>query len=277
VAVLLALAAALFYGAADFCGGVATKRTTAVAVVVVSQLIGSLVLAAALPFVPGRFTAEVAWWGLLGGFCAAVVVTALYAALAVGRMGVVSPITAVLGASVPVLAGLALGERPAPLAGAGIALAAVAIVLFTLEPQTGRFSLAEPGVRLALLSGLALGALYTILGRAPSGGGLGLLASIRVSSVALLAGYALARKQSLRPARGGLPAIAAAGVLDMSANLFYVLAAQRGLLAIVAVLSSLYPAATVFLARLVLRERLNAFQWCGVACACCGVALIAGT
>jgi uncharacterized membrane protein len=275
MAVLLALAAALFYGSADFYGGFASKRTSALAVVVLSQLAGSVVLVTALPFVPGRFSLALLAWGLLGGLCAAVLVTALYAALAVGRMGVVSPITAVVGACLPVLFGVAFGERPAPLAGAGIVLAAIAIVLFTLDPKAARLSLAEPGVLQALISGVALGAVYTILGRASAGGGLGLLAAIRVSSIVMLTCYALARKLSLRPASGGLPAIAGAGVLDMGANILYVLAAQRGMLAVVAVVTSLYPAATVFLARIVLHEQLNLFQWLGVACAACGVVLIA--
>jgi drug/metabolite transporter (DMT)-like permease len=162
-------------------------------------------------------------------------------------------------------------------AGAGIVLAVVAIVLVTFDPRNARLSLGEPGVGLALLGGIAIGFLYVVLGHASAGSGLGLLAATRVWSIAMLAFFALVvRRESLVPAPGTLRATLAAGVLDMGANVLYVLATQRGMLSLVAVVTSLYPASTVILAAIVLGERLGRQQWLGIACAGLGVALIAG-
>jgi len=275
VAVVLALLAAFVYGAADFCGGLASRKTAAIAVVVVSQLAGFVVLAAAWTLLPGRFYWSDVAFGVAAGAGGAVGIAALYAALAVGRMGVVSPITAVVGASVPVVAGLAMHERPSWAALAGVALAFVAVVLVSGNGEFKRMSLREPGIGLALVSGLGIGVLYVFLARAHRDGGLALLGTTRVTSVALLGGFALVRRQSLRPARGALPTILVAGALDMAANVLYFCAVRYGLLSLVAVLTSLYPASTVLLARFVLGERLQPAQWVGVVLATAGVVLIA--
>jgi drug/metabolite transporter (DMT)-like permease len=277
VTVALALAAALAYGAADFCGGIATRRTQAAAVVILSQLGAAVVLAAAWVTFPGggRFYSDDVVYGLCVGLAGAIAITALYGALAIGRMGVVSPITAVVGASVPVVTGFGLGQRPTLAAGVGVGLALVAVVLVSIDAETRSFSLRAPGIGLALVSGLAIGASYVFLSLGHNDGGFDRLAIARVVTVALLIGYALARRQSLRAAPGGLPLIVGAGALDMSANVLYILAARSGLLAIAAVLTSLYPASTVLLARIFLRERLAPLQWVGVAVAACGVVLIA--
>ncbi len=275
MAIGLALAAALVYGAADFFGGLASRRTPAAAVVVLSQIAGVVVLAAAWLIVPGRFYASDIGFGVLAGVAGGIAIAALYAALAVGRMGVVSPITAAVGASVPVIVGLTSGERPATLALAGVAAAFIAVVLVSGGADVRRFSMSEPGVALALLSGLGIGALYVFLGVGHRDAGLARLAVTRVVSVVLLSGYALVRRESLRPSPRSLRLIFSAGALDMSANVLYVMATRHGLLAIVAVLTSLYPASTVFLARIVLRERLAPLQWLGIAFAAAGVVLIA--
>ena len=275
LSVAVALCAAAVYGAADFFGGLAARKTPAAAVVVLSQLAGSLVLAVAWFALPGTFYASDIGWGVVAGIAGGIAIASLYAALAVGRMGVVSPVTAVVGASVPVAVGLALGQPPAPPTLAGIVLAFVAVALIAANTESRRISLREPGLALALYSGLAIGLLYVFLARGHADGGLALLATTRVTSLVMLAAFACARRESLRPARGGLPTILLAGALDMSANVLYVVAARHGLLAVVAVLTSLYPASTVALARVVLRERLEPLQWAGVACAACGVALIA--
>jgi drug/metabolite transporter (DMT)-like permease len=273
--VAFALVSAVLYGAADFLGGVLSRRTPAIVVVALSQSAGLVVLGLALPFVPGRFDAGSLGWGIAAGVASAVGIGCLYAALARGRMGVVSPITAVVGASVPVCVGLLLGERPAAHVLAGVGFAFVAVALVSITPDVRGASAREPGVLLALVSGVGIGALYVFLSRGGPSGGLWLLAVTRVTSVALLALTALAVRQSLRPQPGSLGAIACAGALDMSANVLYVFSTRLTLLAVAAVLTSLYPASTVFLARIVLRERLSRVQWTGVACAIAGVVLIA--
>ncbi|MBD5605345.1 MAG: DMT family transporter [Candidatus Eremiobacteraeota bacterium] len=275
VAVLVSLCAAAVYGGADFYGGLASKKTAATTVVILSQLAGVVVLALAWLVLPGRFYASDVGWGVAAGVAGGAAIACLYAALAVGRMGVVSPITAVIGASVPVVVGFAFGERPAPLALAGIALAFVAVALVSANAETRRISFAEPGLALAVGSGTAIGFLYVFLARGHADGGLALLAATRVTSLAMLVAYGAARRESLRPAPGSLPTILLAGALDMGANVLYIVASRHGLLAVVAVLTSLYPASTVALARIVLKERLETMQWFGVACAACGVALIA--
>jgi drug/metabolite transporter (DMT)-like permease len=277
VAILLALAAALTYGAADFYGGLASRRMPAAAVVVLSQLAGIVVLAvvwAAYPSAGHVYASDVAL-GAAAGVAGGAAIAALYAALAVGRMGVVSPITAVVGASVPVLVGLGTGERPGALALAGVALAFVAVALVSANLGARSFTVREPGLGLAMFSGLAIGALYVLLSRGHHDGVFVLLSVARAVSVAVLVAYALVRRESLKPAPNSLRLVLVAGALDMSANVLYIFAANSGMLAIVAVITSLYPASTVFLARVVLDERLTRSQWFGVGLAACGVVLIA--
>lgn len=273
--VVLSLVAALAYGAADFLGGIASRRTPAVVVVALSQIAGAAVLVAALLIVPSRFHWEDAGWGVACGVCSAVGIVALYAALASSRMGIVSPVTAVIAASVPVAFGLGTGGRPAPLALAGVAFAFVAVALVSTGPGAHGASFREPGLWLAVLSGLAIGGLYIFLSRGNADAGLTLLAVTRATSIVLLVGCAVARRERLRPQPGTLPTLLATGALDTGANVLYVLATHETLLAVAAVLTSLYPASTVFLARIALHERLSGVQWAGVVCAACGVTLIA--
>ncbi len=273
--VLIALCAAVVYGAADFFGGIASRKTSAVAVVVISQLAGFAVLGLATIVLPGHFYVSDIGWGIGAGIAGGVAIAALYAALAVGRMGMVSPITAVVGASVPVAVGLATGERPALLALVGIGLAFLAVTLVSIDTETRGISLREPGLGLAIASGLGIGLLYVFLARGHADSGLAILVPTRIASLVVLLGYSVVRRESLRPAPGSLVTILVAGVFDMYANVLYVLAVRHGLLSTVAVLTSLYPASTVLLARVVLHEHLKRLQWCGVACAACGVALIA--
>jgi len=275
MAVFLALAAALVYGASDFMGGIASRRTAAVAVVVLSQAAGIAVLAAAWRFAPGHFYRDDIGYGVGGGVAGGVAIAALYAALAVGRMGIVSPITAVIGATIPVVVGLTLGERPEPLAFAGVACAFIAVALVSTNAETNRLSLGEPGLMLALVSGLGIGVLFVMLSLGHRDAGLARLVVVRATSIVLLASYALVRRETLRPAAGSLALICLAGALDMGANVLYVLSTRYGLLAVVAVLTSLYPGSTVFLARVVLHESLTKLQWIGVGFAAAGVALIA--
>ncbi len=275
MAIALALVSALVYGAADFYGGIASRRTAAATVVVLSQIAGVVVLAIAWFILPGKFYASDISWGIGAGVAGSVAIATLYAALAVGRMGVISPITAVIGASVPVVAGFLFGERPSTLALVGVTCAFAAVALISANAETRRISLGEPGVGLALISGVAIGALFVLLGHGHADAGLARLAITRVTSVVLLTSFALLRRESLRPAPGSLRVILIAGACDMTANVLYVAATRYGLLAIVAVLTALYPASTVFLARIVLDERLTRSQWIGVGLAACGVAFIA--
>jgi drug/metabolite transporter (DMT)-like permease len=276
LAIVFGLLAAAFYGAADFCGGFATKRNGMFAVAIVSQASGLVLLLAVMPLIGGRFTHEALIYGLLGGGCGGLGIVLLYHALSIGKMGVVSPITAVLAASLPVIAGMARGDRLSAwqLAGIVLALAAVVLISLSTEPD-GRFEFSTAGVREAVASGLLLGGFYIFLALAGKGTGLYPLLFARSGSVALLLLVAGVLRRGVVPA-ASLPLVLFAGAIDMSANVLYVLSAYAGYLSIAAVLTSLYPASTVFLARFVLGERLANVQKIGVALALAGVALIAG-
>jgi drug/metabolite transporter (DMT)-like permease len=276
MAILLGLGAALTYGAADFFGGLSTKRSNEFSVVVCSQVIGSGLLLAALPFfLQADFTAEAFAWGLGSGVGGGLGVLLLYRGLALGRMSVVAPTTGVVAASVPVVAGLLLGERPSAAALTGVVVALVAVVLVSSSPDHTGARGGYSGMREAVGAGAAFGAFFILLSLAGDDSGLWPLIGARSASLGIVALIALMGRRTLRPAPGSLRLIAAAGILDVAANLLFLAASRVGLLSLVAVLTSMYPGATVVLARFVLHERLHRLQLVGLACAALGVALIA--
>lgn len=276
MAIVLGLLAALLYGSADFCGGLASRRSSIFAVTVVSQGTGLVLLVAALPFFGGTFSRDAAIFGALGGLCGAIGLALLYHALSIGKMGVVSPITAILAAAVPVGIGVARGEHFSPWQAVGMAAALVAVALISLshEPD-GRFEFSTAGVKEALASGIVLGGFYTFMALAGKHAGLYPLLSARLASTLFLVLAAIVARQTIVPVRSTAAIVMLAGALDMSANALYLFATYAGYLSVAAVLTSLYPASTVFLARLVLHERLAWVQKIGVALALAGVALIA--
>jgi uncharacterized membrane protein len=282
-ALLASLASAAVYGAADFLGGLASRRANTVAIVVISQLAGLLVLVSMLPLLPDAMPRRGDWmWGAAAGVTGGIGVALLYRALATGVMAVVAPVTAVCAVTVPVAAAIALGERPAAGTMAGIALALIAIVL--VSQQT---ALATDGdvsrrararsIGTAFASGVAIGLFFLTLAQTSANAGMWPLVAARGVSFLLFAAVALVTRRSLRiPVTVATTAIAG-GALDMLANLLYLLATRHGPLSIVVTLSSLYPASTVLLARTVLGERLNAKQAAGIACAVVAILLIVGT
>jgi len=300
VGVALGLLAGIMYGASDFIGGLASRKSSTFAVVVISQLVGFVALIALMPVLPKATPVRAdLLWGLLAGLGGGAGILFLYQGLAVGRMSVVSPLTAVVAALIPLAVGLLLGERPSAIALTGVGIALVSVVLVStghVQPDTaagtanalanprsqgansvgGHRLLLQPGLTEALLAGVAIGAFYVCLARSHPHAGLWPLACARVASTLSLSAIALGTRRSLVPFRGSLTTIAFAGLVDMSANAFYLIATRHALLSIVAVLASLYPASTVLLARVVLRERLTPLQVVGVVCALVAVALIAG-
>jgi drug/metabolite transporter (DMT)-like permease len=285
IAAILALGAAVSYGAADFLGGLLTRRVNVFSVVLLSQLLGALVVAAILPFASATEPAQGLVWGAAAGIAGGTGVILLYRGLAGGRMTVVAPITAVEAASFPVVFGLATGERPgtAALVGVGLALVAVALVSSSAaEPQqeketvTGETARAS-GVPEALGAGLGFGAFFILLDRAGDDSGLWPLMGTKMTSVLIVAVLLAVTRMPVFPERSLMVPIAWAGILDMAANLLYLLAAREGLLSIAAVLTSMYPASTVLLARVVLKERFARAQVAGLGLAATAVVLIAGT
>jgi drug/metabolite transporter (DMT)-like permease len=276
VAVLLALASAVVYGAADFCGGLATRRATAFAVVALSQLAGLLALLFLLPWVGGDPTGADLAWGAAAGVVGATGLVLFDRALAEGVMSVVAPVTAVSAAALPVLGGIALGERIGPWTVAGIVLALVAVVLVAAEDGLGSLRTARPASLLpALAAGAGFGLFFVLLDRTAQAAELSPLVATRVVSVLAVVVLARLAARPLSAPRGALPVVLLTGVGDMTANALFLLAAQQGQLAITGVLASLYPVSTVVLAQLVLRERLAATQAAGLVAAGVAVVLIA--
>jgi drug/metabolite transporter (DMT)-like permease len=281
---LLALAAAAFYGGADFLGGLAARRAHTSAVVVVSGAAGLILLAGLLPWMPGEPAAGDLAWGTTAGLAGGVGIGFLYRALAIGRMAVVAPTTAVCAVAIPAIAAFIFGERPSALTLAGMALALVAIVLVSQQqadpadregPRRAWWS-RQRGIGLALLSGVAIGVFYLTLAETSPSAGLWPLLAARAASVVLFGVVALFGRHSLRMDAPALRTVVACGVVDMAANAMYVIASQNGPLSIIVTLTSLYPASTVVLARVVLGERLSAWQVTGVACALVAVTMIVG-
>jgi drug/metabolite transporter (DMT)-like permease len=272
--VLFGLASAASWGAGDFSGGLASRRANVYGVVMLSQcaglgLLAGLALLLAEPLPPVADMSWAAGAGLAGGLALA----ALYRALAIGRMGVVAPVSAVVSAAVPVLFGLYSEGLPgAPqLLGFGLAFMAVWFVSRTESLGQAR----GQALVLALLAGLGFGLFLIVIDRLSSTAVLWPLVTARAASILMISVTALLLRQTALPAARHLPLILVVGLFDAGGNAFYALAARAGRLDVAAILSSLYPAATVLLARFVLQERLARRQWIGVAAALVAVVLIA--
>jgi uncharacterized membrane protein len=269
------LLSALSWGLADFSGGLASRRSPALTVVLWSQPLGGLVaLAVAVARNESGIPAQDLLWSVLAGLSGPTALVFFYRALAVGRMGVVAPIAGVLGAAIPVLVGGALEGLPtaAQLAGIGLALIAVDLVTRT-EAGTSR---GDPrALWLACAAGLGFGLFFVFLGRVESTSVFVPLVVVRVVATVLVAALALATRTTWRVRRSAWLPVIVAGVLDAGGNLWYLLAAQEGRLDVAAVLASLYPVVTILLAAAVLRERMGRIQAAGIAAALAAIVLIA--
>ena len=276
MAVVLALSSAVVYGAADFLGGLASRRTSVFGVVALSQIVGLAALLVLLPWLGGPVDAADLGWGAAAGLAGAAGLVVFFRTLAGGVMSVVAPVTAVTAAAVPVLVGLAGGDEIGTWAGIGIALALVAVVLVSAESGLSALRGARPAALApALLAGSMFGLFFVLLDRTSADAGLTPLVTARLASVTLVVLIALAGRQSLRVTRSALPLVAVSGVGDMAANALFLLATQAdGQLAITGVLASLYPVSTVVLAQVVLRERLVGAQVAGLLAAAAAVVLI---
>lgn len=263
----LAGVASLTFGVADFLGGIATRKAPAVSIVVTSQLVGgSGILIAAIVVSEGLAGPNEFAWGAGAGLAGGIGVVLLYHALATTRMSVTAPVTAVFGTASPVVFGIAIGERPAPLAWAGVALGLVSIVLISRTPDGNAGTELRGGgwsVFYGAIAGVAFGLFGILISRTGTESGLWPLVGARVGSLLLLTIVALVIGRPLVPARGrGLAAWA--GGLDMVANVMFLVAVRQELLSLVVVIMAMYPVATVGLARVVLHERLQRIQILGL-------------
>ena len=275
---LLALTASLSWGVGDFLGGLRAKRLPVLTVLVISQAAGvtSIALVVAIRAV-GPPEARYVGSAVLAGICGAIGLAALYRGLAVGPMSVVAPISAT-AAVVPVVFGIASGERPSALQSLGIALAFAGVVrqgaLLRAREVDGRRSTVREGVGLALVAAVAFGLLLVALGEASEGDALWGTLSMRTTSFSLLVLTALLLRPSFALGERDLPVLLLIGVLDTLGNALFAVATTKSLLSLVAVLGQLYPVVTVLLARVLLGERLSGSQGVGVVSTFAGVALI---
>jgi drug/metabolite transporter (DMT)-like permease len=281
MAAVLALLSSLSWGLSDFLGGFQSRRVPLLAVLVLSQSLAfTLLVVAVLAGAPTEHDAAATLWAAGTGGLGLLGLVAFYRALAIGTMSIVAPISAT-GVAIPVFVGLLSGERPGALQIAGIVLACAGVVLAGREAPSDDAEARRAGrtaVGLALLAAIGFGTFFAGIDRAEQTGDVAwvLLAARSADMVLLFAACAVFRP-ALPRAPATLGAIAAVGVFDLLANLLFVLAAGRGLLSVVGVLGSLYPAVTVVLARVVLHERLTRAQSAGVAITLAGViALAAG-
>ena len=276
--VIFGLAAALAYGASDFIAGLLSRRMSSLQVAAVGQLTATVCTAAALPLTspPAPHAAALAW-GAASGLGAAIGTLALYRGLALGKMAVAAPLSGVGAAALPVIAGFALGERPSQLALAGIVLSLPAVWLVSkADSNTGaadRWSFSA-GVGDGLLAGVGFALLFLGLDRAGNTTGLWPVAAAQLASAVLLCGGALIRRTSLLSKARSMAAAASVGVFGGVATVLFFAATHAGLLSLAAVLTSLYPAFTVLLARFTLGERFGRVQSIGLGLAGVAVVLI---
>ncbi|HEY7291006.1 MAG TPA: DMT family transporter [Vicinamibacterales bacterium] len=270
---MFGLASAAAWGAGDFCGGVATKRAGGYAVVIGAHVVGVVAfLALALGSGEAMPGAVSLMWCGVAGLAGAIGLVALYRALAEGRMGIAAPVSGMLSAAVPAAAGAAAEGLPRWLTLGGFALALIAVWLIA---RSGDDPVRPRELGLPVLAGAGFGLFILIIGRASGTAVFWPLVAARVASLTILPLIALAGRQSLRlPARALLPVVIA-GIFDAGGNAFLVMAAHAGRLDVAAVLSSLYPAGTVLLAWIVLKEQITRWQLTGLLTA--GAAIVAIT
>jgi drug/metabolite transporter (DMT)-like permease len=276
MAVLLALCSAATYGVGDFFGGLAAKRAAAPAVLLWSHLVGVVLMLTTAVLVSGELTAGDFAIGAVGGLAGAAGVGLLYQALAIGPMSAVAPVTALLAAAVPVVAGYAQGERPGVAAVVGMLAGVAAIVLVSAEGGGSLRPSDMRAVMFALGAGLGFGLFFVALSYTGDDSGVWPLVGARAASVTVVGTLALLGRFS--PAiPAGRPRVhtAGAGALDVAANIFYLFAIREGLLSVVSVLTALYPASTVVLAFVILKERFAPLQRVGLLLALPAAALMA--
>ncbi|GAA2440120.1 EamA family transporter [Streptomyces glaucus] len=275
IALLLALGSSLAYGCADFLGGLGARKAHVLRTVLIAAPASLAVELMLWPLLGASFGAGALGWGAASGVASAAAFALLYRTLAIGPMNVLSPVTALVSAALPVGAGLLRGEHLTGTALIGLPLALAAVVLVSAGHGAGAARPSRTALLLALGAGAAIALQLVFLHRAPSDSGVApLIVGRTVSSAVTLAAAGLMRRR-LGAERPAYATSAAAGALDSVANLLFLLAARTGDLAVVAVVTALYPAGTVLLARGVLAERIHRGQLVGLGAAAVAVSLLA--
>jgi drug/metabolite transporter (DMT)-like permease len=258
----------------DFLGGLSSRRVKLATVMGVTTPVGlaALAILTAVRW-QGPPNLAFALWGALTGALGVVGISALYRGLAVGRMGIVAPISAT-APLIPVTVGLARGERPGALQGVGMGLALVGVVLAGREHDAAAGRRVASGAGLAILAALCFGGSLISLDEAANQDPYWAAFAIRITSSVLVVLFLLVTRTAVRAPRSLLPALVGVGVLDVGGTVFFALSTTKGLISVVSVIVSLFPVVVAFLARFALHERLEHVQLAGAASAIAGVALI---
>ncbi len=273
IAITYGLSSAITWGAGDFSGGWASRRNSVLTVILFSQMIGALMLvifgllfAEQVPATPALV------WGGIAGICGVLGLIAFYRGLALGRMGVVAPLSAVLTAMLPVCFAFFTEGLPRLTQISGFAVALCAVWFLSAPENSSRIKKAEIG--LSMVAGLGFGLFFVCIGHVSSQGIFWPLVAARTASISMMAMVLFMKETRFVPPGNQIPCIALTGILDAAGNAFFALAAQTGRLDVSAVLASLYPATTVLLAWFFLKERLKGQQWAGVGAAVVALVLI---
>ena len=282
-AALLGLISALVYGSADFVGGVASRRIGPVRTTATGAVSGLVLLLLALPFVGGVWSPSALGWGALSGAVGTLAVGLLYACLAIGPMSILSPLTALVSAVVPLIWGLVGGDRFAVIGYVALGLALVAVVLVGFVPERGAVRPSGRALLMAVAAGTLIGVFLILLDQTPADSGLVPLVANRAVNGAIMwtvVGILVLRARrrgAVGPAftRAGAALAIGAGALDASANVLILLGLRVGELSTMSVLVALYPAGTILLAALVLRERIAPVQWVGLVLAITAAGMLA--
>lgn len=284
ITAVLGLLGALVYGSADFLGGLASRRISPLRVTAIGAVTGLAALLVALPFFGGVWSAAAIGWGVLSGVTGAIAISLLYACLAIGPMSILSPLTALISAIVPTTWGLLGGETFEPIGYVAIGIALIAVVLVGFVPEKGAVRPSLRGILMAIGSGAMIGAFLIIIDQTPDDSGLvplvfnrGVNGAIMFAVVGVLAFVARRRgTTSQTPGwRPGLMLAVACGLVDTAANILLLVGIRLGDLTVMSVLTALYPAGTILLAAIVLKERVAPVQWVGLALAVSAAGMLA--
>ena len=273
--VVLGFATSLVYGFADFFGAIASRKIKAVTVTFVAGVSGLSFLLALSIFMGADFSQEAIFWGVLAGVASAAAMSALYASLAIGPISILSPLSAVVSALVPMLVGFAQGDRFSIWGLLALTAILVAIFLVGFVPGNDVRLPSAKGLILGTAAGVGIGIVLICLDQAPADSGLASVILLRGVAATLLGAFTLimflrsrqAASQVSKPPRVPLKlwfAVFLAGLFDSSANVFFLLASRIGSLSVVSVLTALYPLGTIILARIFLKEKIAKTQMIGI-------------
>ncbi|CAN5149030.1 hypothetical protein BH11ACT4_BH11ACT4_06170 [soil metagenome] len=281
---LLGLLGTIVYGGSDFFGGLAAGRMRAERVTAITSTVGLVLLAVAALFFGADFSAGALLWGLLAGVAGTAALVLLYGCLALGPMSILAPIMGLVSAVVPVTLAFLRGERLSTQGYLGLALGLVAVIMICFVPGRAVVRPSVKAIAMAVGAGLAVGMYLFFIDLSPADSGMAPLIIVFIVSAGITwlavllrraAGARSAPAEGVARWRSGTALAVYAGVTDAAASILFLAALRAGDLSVVSVLSALSPGGTILLAALLLRERVAAVQWTGLAIALAAAALLA--